>query len=83
MSWWSTTWPLLAGGGGGGGLVTGARALWHDKKEIEAKYKAERAEALKLLREAREGYETITGDLGKIMDKLGIEHDQPVKMYQQ
>jgi len=76
-------WPLLAGGGGGGGLVQLVRVGWKDKKEVEAKYEAQKALALKLLGEAREGYETITGDLGKIMDKLGIEHDEPVKLYQQ
>lgn len=59
------------------------RVGWKDKKEIEKKYQEEKALALKLLREAREGYETITTDLGKIMDKLGIQHDEPEKLYQQ
>ena len=80
MSWFSTNWPLLVGGGSGGGIVQLGRIAWKDKKTVEAKYKEEKAEALRLLNEAREGYETITGDLGKIMDKLGIDHDQPVKM---
>lgn len=83
MSWFSTTWPLLVGGTGGGGVVQLARAGWKDKKEVEKKYQEEKALALKLLREAREGYETVTADLDKIMDKLGIEHDESEKLYQQ
>ena len=74
----------ITGGSGilGGGMVQGIRIAFKDKKEIEKKYQEEKALSLKLLREAREGYETITDDLGKIMDKLGINHDSPVSLYQ-